>query len=207
MRNISKNDERALLSEIVNNQPWHARFLNTLALMELCGAHRVARVISFLPKRTFLLEHAAEEYRHAYFLRRLANKLSDVPLEDFGQENVFCLRQSKSYIRNLDRRICLLLRSHGLLKTHSIHRLAYLLTTFAIEQRALPFYNLYQEVIDEHAAPISIRSVISEEEDHLREMDEQISRENLPSKLIDDCFMMERSLFAAWLTQVAKELN
>jgi rubrerythrin len=198
------NSERILLHKIVQNREWHARFLNTLSLMELCGAQRLARAMLSCPQRTFLLEHVAEEYRHAYFLRRLANKVAERDLATFDEENVFCHKQSSSYIKSVDRRICISIKHHAI---SFITNIAYLLTTLVIEQRALPFYTLYQQVIEEHRIPISLKSLITEEEHHLSEINQEITDTDLPTDLVNDCLANEKILFDRWLSHVTAALN
>jgi rubrerythrin len=200
-------EQKILLNEIVRNVRHHARFLNTLSLMELCGAHKISRLIKTIPNSSFLLEHVAEEYRHAFYFRRLANKLTDKHYEDFDEENVFCKQKSMTYIHNIDRHICLFLKEHGLLRQEPIHHLAYFLSTLTIERRALPFYRLYQSIIEKHNLAMSIKSVIREEENHLQKMDIQISEKNLPTNLLEHCFAMERITFKSWINAVTKEIQ
>ena len=204
MQNYFDNREDALLSEIVQNTNAHARFLNTLSFMELCGAKKLSQTIGRRYFSTSMLEHVAEEYRHAYFLRRLANKISVSPIDDYSHENVFCKRQSRAYISDLDRRVSIALRHH-----QELHNpmMCYLLVTYAIEQRALSFYKLYQEMLDRHGTPISVRSIISEELDHFKEMEQKLNDTQLPTDIFNACSDIEAQLFGLWVNGLAKELH
>jgi rubrerythrin len=189
---------------VVRNTQWHARFLNTLSLMELCGAQKLSSLLRSEPSSTFLLEHVAEEYRHAYFLRRLANKLGNKNFTSFDETQVFAKSESIRYINHLDRYISLELRSFP---KKSRLRLLYLLTTAAIEQRALPFYRMYQEILDEENLCLSVKSIISEEEHHLASITNAIAIEKLPEDLLRTSCAFEHDLFTRWLNAIADDLN
>lgn len=204
MQNYFDIKEKTLLSEIVQNTNAHARFLNTLSFMEMCGANKLSQAIDKSHFSTFILEHVAEEYRHAYFLRRLANKISAIAIDDYSRENVFCKRQSRAYIFDLDRRVSIALRHHQELRNPMM---CYLLVTHAIEQRALSFYNLYQEMLDRHGTCISVRSIISEELDHLKEMEKKLNATQLPTDILNACSDIEAQLFGLWINSLAEELH
>lgn len=198
---------QSLLLTIVQSPMLHARFLNTLSLMELLGAQKLSRFIVRSRPSTFLLEHVAEEYRHAFFLRRLARKLANNLVDDFTKSSVFCMRLSMRYINNLDRQILVTLKDHGYQKHDRRIYLTYLLTTLAIERRALPFYTSYQAILDHERIPISVKSIISEEEDHLRHINTHVEQEQLSCELIDDCVMLESINYDAWLNALALSIR
>lgn len=191
----------------MRNPLLHAQFLNTLAYMELCGAQKISKSLRLLTAHTFLLEHASEEYRHAYYLRKLANKISQVPINQFDNKTIFCARMSRNYIYQFDRHIMLLLNKFGLRKTTNANFLAYILTTFAIEQRALPFYQLYESILREYELPISVKSIICEEDSHLSEMRVQITNERISEEILIEVLALERECFYVWLNAVTKEIS
>jgi hypothetical protein len=203
MQNIF-SDNSNLLWQIVTNKSLHARFLNTLSLMEFCGAQRISTAIPYLTADSFLLEHVAEEYRHAYFLRRLANKFLNAQINSFDKKTVFCISKSKNYIRHIDFKIYRLLRDE-----HSLNpsrHLCYLLSTYVIEHRALPFYNYYQSVLDRCGMPINVKSIISEESKHLEKMSREISNLSLASITLRQCFKIENQCFSNWVKNIAEEI-
>lgn len=196
-------DTTALFHALLKDPHHHARFLNTLSLMELCGAQKLSRMLPSQPRSSFLLEHIAEEYRHAFFLRHLANKVAPASIEDYNPETVWCLNHSKRYINSIERTICLMLHRDGH-ETHSSW--VYLLSTLAIELRALPFYTLYQAALDEHQLGISVKSVISEEEHHLLEIQQRIKTALMPSGLVNAALEIEHTEFARWIKALSKEV-
>ena len=150
--------------KIVKCPKTHARLLNTLSLMELCGAQLISRALPKLALTSFVLEHVAEEYRHAFYLRKCANKIAQ---KELSTSDAFCIAESRRYLRSLNLAAC------RMLKNQSIPRLPYLLTTFMIETRALPFYQAYQSIIEKNHIQISLKSIIAEEEDHLNQIKEE----------------------------------
>lgn len=195
------NETSALLERIVTNNETHARFLNTLSMMELCGAEKLARALTRMRSHasTALLEHVAEEFRHAYFLRRQAVKLNPT-INDFSSTNVLLQRMSRNYIRELDRRISITICRN----LESVQpEIIYVVVTYIIEHRALPFYQLYQNILSRHGIAISVASVISEEASHLRVMTDRLLQENLPIPLLRDCHLVEDELFTRWMSTLA----
>lgn len=191
--------EIAIFNKIVLDREAHARLLNTLSQMELCGAQLISKALPHLPLTIFVLEHISEEYRHAFFLRKLANKLAQ---KELSSEQTLCLREGLFYLKSLNLSICRLLKEHGLpFKPQAL--LPYLLTTFVIEMRALPFYQNYQSVIDEHNLALSLKSVIAEEENHLREIKGQLLSLGLSDSFLNLCLKMEEKAFAKWLLALA----
>lgn len=199
---INNNQLNALLVQLITHPGLHARFLNTLSFMELCGAQKLARLGKSITASTFWLEHVAEEYRHAFFLRSLAGKLHH-HFDAYTTENTLALMASKNYIGLMDTNLCRLLKKHDLLSPEH----AYVLTTLVIELRALPFYRLYQEMLDSHAVGISVKSIISEEEHHLEEIQTRLQVFQLPTALIDEAERLEKDLYQRWLHRLTHALK
>lgn len=195
-------DVKDLLTKIVRNSFLHARFLNTLSLLEYRGAQKLSRIATSLPSSSFFLEHIAEEYRHAFFLRRLAQKIS--PSEMFQEyDNVFSKAKTISYMDKIDRRISLMLRDHRLLSKDR----AYVFVTLVIEERALPFYRLYQSVLDDETCGISVKSIASEEADHLSVMRAEAKRIHLSEELLASALAFEQKCFSRWLEALDNDIE
>lgn len=202
MKIINNIDE--LLSLIVTNNDYNARFLNTLSLMELCGARKLADNSKYIGFNNFFLEHIAEEFRHAFFLRHLAQKISTVSVNNYDNTKIFCPKESRSYIHSIDRSVSIALRSY---KNDKIYQLSYFLTTLVIERRAMLFYKLYQHVLDEYKVSISVRSIISEEADHLSYMENQIKKMSLPQEIVDKAIFAEEKFFTIWFNALIANLT
>lgn len=198
-------DQGILLRSVINDKNTHARFLNTLSLMELLGAHKLARLVPSLGQSTTFLEHVAEEFRHAYFLRTLAQKVWGKEISEYQSATLFAERASRAYINKLNRHLCLLLKHENLL--NDIKRRAYLLSTLVIEMRALPFYRAYQEALHEAGIALSVKSILSEEEQHLARITEQLASDAALLPLVEPSIALENMLFSAWLAAVDQDLK
>src|ERR1700712_1307162 len=59
-----------LLSKIIADNQLHAKWLNTLSLMENTGARKISASEDPLTVTYIILKHAAEEHRHAFNLKK-----------------------------------------------------------------------------------------------------------------------------------------
>ena len=64
----------ALLQRIVPDAPLHARFLNTLSMLEHMGSSKIMATQQGAGIDQATLKHVAEEAQHAYFMKRQAEK-------------------------------------------------------------------------------------------------------------------------------------
>jgi hypothetical protein len=141
----------------------HARFLNTLSLMEHIGSRKImaSQLERGLGGET--LRHLAEETRHAYFFKRAAEKLAHRPL-GYSADETIAGAAARGYMERLDAEI---LRE---LDVSAESPLPYLYMSLIVELRAVWFYRLYQETLSAHEQNLSLRSVLAEEELHLGAM-------------------------------------
>lgn len=165
------------LAEIVADQQLHARWLNTLSYLENCGARMIASCEHPTKVKEEMLKHAAEEFRHAYHLKRQLRKLTlAFPLRDYSLPTLLGGCYSKHYLTRLNGAICRTLAKEFSLSGSSLKEHAYLLVTYAIERRASMLYPLYQQVLAASKSNISMRAIIAEEEGHLEEIETELDR-------------------------------
>jgi hypothetical protein len=141
----------------------HARFLNTLALMEHIGSRKimVSQTRGSLGRE--ILKHLAEETRHAYFFKRAAESLARRPLQ-FDETDALRPASARMYFGRLDATV------GDALGANSHVEVPYLYVSLIVELRAIWTYRLYQEVLTEGSAGLSLKSVLAEEELHLEQM-------------------------------------
>lgn len=76
---LQRIDLRPFLETVVEDAGLHARWLATLSLLEHTGARKIHRSMPGLPGHLRLaesvLQHAAEEARHAFFFRKQIGKI------------------------------------------------------------------------------------------------------------------------------------
>jgi CO/xanthine dehydrogenase FAD-binding subunit len=65
-----------LLKRIVQEGSTHAKWLNTLSFMENAGARKISKCEHPVLVTQIQLKHAAEEHRHAYYLKNRSENRS-----------------------------------------------------------------------------------------------------------------------------------
>lgn len=193
---------RQLLIKIVSSKELHAGWLNTLSFLENCGARKIAACEHPTLVREEMLKHAAEEFRHAHYLKRQIARISAVNMENYSLSLILGGVTSLNYLEALDLKTSRYLRIKGL-STRSVKEAAYLLVTYAIELRADELYHIYDEVLREAGSRVAVKSILLEEKEHLSEMIEGLKQ--FPSGLEYaeqvceyEGFLCERWLKALW---------
>ena len=162
-----KAPTEALLEKIVTTRPIHARFLNTLALMEHIGSYKIMATQSGAEIDQPTMKHLAEEARHAFFFKRQAEKAGGKELA-FEPDELFAPAQARMYFQRLE---VALRRAFG---AHVHPRTIYLYMSMIIEFRAVWGYSLYQSVLQRAGNSLSLKSLLAEEEGHLSDMAERL---------------------------------
>lgn len=196
-----------LLQQIVSNDHTHARFLNTLSLQENIGARKISA--NELPETSTLmvLKHAAEEHRHAFYLKKQITRLPAADCPTYEPDYLLAPYSSKYYLNKLDLLTSRYLRKSLELSGSKLKFAAYLLVTYAIEVRADLIYPIYQKVLSEGKSKVSVRSIIIEEQGHLEEMIVQL-KNSMPDweSHAEKVIAMEQELYTNWISDLAKAL-
>ncbi|MCU0469203.1 MAG: hypothetical protein MUF58_11405 [Arcicella sp.] len=198
-----------IFRNIIDNSHLHARFLNTLSLMENTGARKISASEHKTQVSYLILKHASEEARHAFYLKKQIQKVAD--LADFPTyENPYLVAPfaSYTYLHSLDIQLCRYLKSTLKLSGNDLKYAAYLLVTYAIEVRADELYPIYQDALDEAKSKVNVKSIIVEEEGHLAEMISQLKSFSEQWEMhAEKACNIERSLFEQWINALNSELN
>lgn len=204
---ISYADQiKQVLARIVASDALHAKWLNTLSFLENCGAKKIAACEHPTLVKQEMLKHAAEEFRHAYHLKRQIEKLSTKPIETFATTFILGGMASLHYLVLLDVKIARYLKQAGLAKA-AIKQAAYLLVTYAIERRADELYHIYDEILKNAGSKVGVKSILLEEKEHLNEMIEGLDKIPLGSVYAEHICAIESNLCKTWLDAVAKNLG
>ena len=158
---------RARLETICADVGVQARFLNTLSLLEHIGSRKIMLARCAVPDG-HMLQHLAEETRHAFFFKRSAEKLARRSL-DYSGACTLAGAAARFYMGRLDAQITQALRSGN-------DALPYLYMSLIVEDRAVWAYRIYQRVLDDSDCGISLKPVLAEENLHLDAMLTQIER-------------------------------
>ncbi|MEM6828888.1 MAG: hypothetical protein AAGA66_05815 [Bacteroidota bacterium] len=197
-----------LISQIVASDELHAKWLNSLSMMENCGARKISASEHSQKVDLIVLKHAAEEARHAYYLKSQIKKTNYQGCKDYHPDELLAPVQSKQYLHELDAAICRYLKSEMSYEGHQLKYAAYLLVTYAIEVRADELYPIYEEVLKEQDSNISVRMIVAEEKGHLEEMIQQMNEFfDQWSSHSDFVLKIEKQLFTHWVRAIEKKVS
>ena len=165
-----------ILPRIIADDDLHCRWLNTLSLMENTGARKISQSEDPLTVTYIILKHAAEEHRHAFYLKKQLTRFVTTACPTYAPEYLLAPQFSKFYLNQLDIDVCRYLKKELKLTGSELRFAAYLLVTYAIEVRADELYPVYQQELEHMGSKINVKSIILEEEGHLEEMIAQLTR-------------------------------
>jgi len=193
-----------ILPAIITNPELHARWLNTLSLMENTGARKISASEDPVTVTYIILKHAAEEHRHAFYLKKQIEKAAYGSCPTYAAEYLLAPAYSKYYLNQLDIDVCRYLKNELKLTGRELRFAAYLLVTYAIEVRADELYPIYQDALDNAGSKVNVKSIILEEEGHLEEMINQLKHFSPDWQLhAQKAVDMETRLFGQWVGQLA----
>jgi rubrerythrin len=187
----------ALLKRIVVEPDTHARWLNTLALMEHIGSRKMMKALDSETLDEVMLRHVAEETRHAYIFKRLSQRVAPGLCPTFAEPNLFEGEAARAYFQGLDRGVHDWVRENVEPERQAL--VSYLSVTQLIEQRASQIYPRYEAILQQAGQGLSLRPVIAEEARHLAEMDEAFERIGFHWRRCEKPLSnREAPLFEAW---------
>lgn len=197
-----------ILPTIIADNKLHARWLNTLSLMENTGARKISASEDPVTVTYIILKHAAEEHRHAFYLKKQIEKTGEGLCPTYSGEYLLAPSYSKYYLNQLDVDVCRYLKMELGLTGRALRFAAYLLVTYAIEVRADELYPVYQDALDAAGNKVNVKSIILEEEGHLEEMINQLKTfspdwQYHAQKAVD----IETGLFNDWVLELGNSLE
>jgi rubrerythrin len=197
------NALKEIVNEIVADDALHAKWLNSLSLMENCGARKIAAYQHPVDTDIVVLKHAAEEFRHAFFLKKLIGKLDGQSCSDYSDEHLVAPTHTRQYLNRLDVAVCRMLMKELGYSFEKAKEGAYLLVTYAIEVRADELYGTYQDALTAHGSKVNVKSIIAEEEGHLQEMTEMLQTYDLTwQQLAERAVVLESEFYNTWIDSV-----
>lgn len=189
---------------LLSDSTIHAKWLNTLSYLENCGAKKIARSEHRWDVSKAVLKHAAEEFRHAFYLKQQISTRLHHFLPDYRFDTLLGGWKTIHYLDRLELNISRAIQQHDpLISNENLKTFAYLLTTFAIELRAAELYPLYQRFLLETHSLVSVRSILLDEKNHLEEMHDQLIKFQIPSSLTHTVTTLEATLCSQWLCSLS----
>lgn len=196
-----------LLKKIVQEGSTHAKWLNTLSFMENAGARKISKCEHPTLVSQIQLKHAAEEHRHAYYLKKQIGKINPELCKTYESTELLAPIATSQYLHSLDIKACRYLQEAFQLNKTDIKYAAYLFVTYAIEVRADKLYPVYQQALTEASSKIMVKSIILEEEGHLEEMIHQLNEFSPDWKHHADHILdIEKELHKEWINAITEEV-
>jgi hypothetical protein len=196
---------KAAVDKIVGSDDMHAKWLNSLSMMENTGARKISKYEHPVNTNIIVLKHAAEEARHAYYLKKQIGKLAQDACPDYSYPYLLAPIESYHYLHQLDVEACRYIKNKLGLEGRDLKHGAYLLVTYAIEVRADMLYGVYQDALTRYKSKVNVKSIIAEEEGHLEEMQKmlEVFRPDWETLTADMC-AIENTLFERWISAISK---
>ncbi|WP_156308870.1 hypothetical protein [Sphingobacterium endophyticum] len=197
-----------IIEKIVLNKDLHAKWLNTLSFMENAGARKISACEDKIATSLIQLKHAAEEHRHAYYLKKQISKLEVTGFDFYKPETLLGGQISQQYLHRLDVLASKYLKSQFSIVGQDLKYAAYLFVTYAIEVRADELYPIYQNILSKHNSKVMVKSIILEEEGHLEEMILQLNEFDKNWKVHSSIVNgIEEVLFRNWMDVISDEIG
>ena len=184
---------KEILRKITAESALEAKWLNTLSLLEFIGARKIAKTVGQDHPSLMVLEHHADETRHAYAFKKLCQELSEESRPEY-----LCRDAAVKYFQTLDHQLSEWLRDRT--GTDELTYPSYLLTTSLIERRAMKLYPLYRDATSQEAVREELHVVIEEESTHRPLIDRELKKwlERHGQDGLEACWQLEDELFQAF---------
>lgn len=194
-----------LIQQIVSDPTLHGLWLNTLSYLENCEARKIASCEHPTLVNEEMLKHAAEEFRHAFYLKTQLSRIGAC-YEDYRRAYLLGGWAGYHYLNALDLKTSRYLKTLGM-TSYRIQQLAYLLVTYAIELRAGELYPLYQSALKQSRSKVQVQSIVLEEKEHLQEMEQELNSVPSSPLYIEVVCGFEALLFKRWLMACFSDLS
>lgn len=187
------------LKQIAADPQVEARWLNTISLLEFIGSRKIAKTVaSGKHPPLFILEHHADETRHAYIFKKLAQETKLISDHDY-----LAPQESIKYFESLDHGVEAWLQKKLNRKKKDTF-LNYLLTTTLIERRAMQLYPLYRSITKNKKIRAELTQIIIEESNHKKPIEEKLSHELKKNgvRSLTPCIHLEEALMKRFINSL-----
>ena len=199
----------ALFRALAAHPTLHARFINTISLMEYIGARKIMKSQQDVEFDLELLSHVAEESKHAWLVKRLALRVDKNAAATYAPEHLLCKEQAEGYLQAIDAAAKRALADVDMTgASFSKTWLNYLYSSLLIEERADTFYKVYAVVLEELGLAGTVRAILKDETKHLAAMADRIEQYDPDARVrLAGLRVKERAAFARWEEALWAELN
>ncbi|WP_426756250.1 hypothetical protein [Myxococcus sp. Y35] len=185
----------AVLRQLAQTPELEARWLHTLSLMEFIGARKISRTVADRHPSLEVLGHLADETRHAFAFKRLSAEVAGAEITAF-----LCPEAAGRYFQALDHELAAWATAFTGAPDVYLH---YLLTTTAIERRAMVLYPLYKAASRHPGVREELGRVVTEEQSHRRTIEDAcVARLTAVGATLEAALALEERLFTAFIGEL-----
>ncbi len=188
---------KEFLTHITRDKNLESKWLNTISLLEYVGARKISKTVCQTHPSEEILQHYADEVRHAHVFKKLSNSLTGAQNKEY-----LCGEEGMNYFQSLDQQASSWVASH--LGTDPYFN--YLFVTWLIERRAMKLYPLYRTVTSAPQVASELQKIIVEEASHMHPIEDKVKSMLSSDKLEELCGIEER-LFAEFEANLTKSLQ
>ncbi|APS00765.1 ferritin-like domain-containing protein [Pajaroellobacter abortibovis] len=182
------NPFELFINQLPQHPDLHAKFVNTLSMLEYIGARKILKSQQETTFSLQLLTHASEEIRHAEILKKVVLKMSNGQLTSYDEEDLCCGDAARTYFQEVDKRIAEVLHTHETWVN-------YLFTTLVIEERAHYVYPVYHTILTDAGVSTVVKSILREETKHLEEIRGHLEQLPIQQTLLPQIREIEEKAF------------
>lgn len=187
-----------ILEKIISDENLHSLWLNTLSYLEYIGARKMLKSLPAHILSKIFLEHIHEEARHSLFFKNLAQKIAQKDLS-FKDHELLAHQAGSDYFQQVDH--------YSVKFSFSNPVINYLYTTYAVEQRALVIYSLYNEILQRKGFSFSLQPVLNDEQEHLDFVLKKIQKTDpLWEKNLEEISHFEHQKYFSWLITLERKV-
>ncbi|WP_084680343.1 hypothetical protein [Leptospira fainei] len=202
---VNRSEIRSVLEDIERIPSIHAKWLNTLSLLEHIGARKIHASQTGNSISEMVLRHASEEARHAAFFKKLTLRVGSEEFSGYEPATLLAGNSAVIYFQRLDSIVNRSLSSEAFSRGKQ-KLLCYLYVTKLIEERAGLVYEEYERILSSGESGISLKSIIKEEESHLQEMNFHLQDNDPKFSERTDYFREKESIFFSKFFETLRNL-
>jgi hypothetical protein len=192
---------KSALRRICDSEVLEARWLHTLSALEFIGARKISRTVARHHPSRRILEHLADETRHAMAFKDLAAAA-------FGHEpsSYLCIESAGEYFAKLDNELSAWFSA---IRGKEDTSLNYLLVTTLIERRAMKLYPLYRSITTRDDVRDELSVIIREEQAHRLAIEEEclsvLSEYDIPNLSVPEA--VESAFFSGFWSALEEHIS
>jgi hypothetical protein len=205
---MNSNSFEKFANQLLENPEIHARFVNTLSMLEYMGARKILKSQPEPGITAQILAHAAEEIRHAQGFKKIALKMSAGKLNSYADEHLYCGPEARRYFQSLDHGAAEIMNSprYKDAKGDTLWK-NYLITTLLIEERANSVYPVYETTLSRAGFPGVLSGIVREEILHLEEMQDHLKDQDISADHLKQLKQLEESAFSEFLNALIDSIS